>query len=82
MPPKRKKKKKNKDKTKEEVPVPEVPDDGACPGRSSAKPEETGEPTPAADPPGIPDEETEQPKKKKKKKKKKKSKEDPGLEKF
>ena len=79
MPPKRKKKKKSKDKAKEEVPVPEVPDDGARPGSSSAKPEEAGEPTPAADPPGIPNEETEQPKKKKKKKKNKK---DPGLEKF
>ena len=79
MPPKTKKKKKSKDKAKEEVPVPDIPDDGACPGSSSAKPEETGEPTPAADPPGIPDEETEQPKKKKKKKK---NKEDPGLEKF
>ena len=78
MPPKRKKKKKSKDKAKEEVPVPEVPDDGAHPGSSSAKPEEAREPTPAADPSGILDEETEQPKKKKKKKNKK----DPGLEKF
>ena len=79
MPPKKKKKKKSKDKAKEEVPVLEAPDDGACPGSSSAKLEETVEPTPAADPSGIPDEETEQPKKKKKKKKDKK---DPGLEKF
>ena len=79
VPPKRKKKKKSKDKAKEEVPVLDRPDDGARPGSSSAKPEGTGGPTPAADPPGIPDEETEQPKKKKKKKK---NKEDPGLEKF
>ena len=79
MPPKKKKKKKSKDKAKEEVPVPEVPDDGARPGSSLAKLEEAVEPTPAADPPGIPDQETEQPKKKKKKKKDKK---DPGLEKF
>ena len=78
MPPKRKKKKKSKDKAKEEAPAPEVPDDGAHPGSSSAKPEEAGEPTPAADPLRIPDEETEQPRKKKKKKNKK----DPGLEKF
>ena len=79
MPPKRKKKKKSKDKAKEEAPVPDIPDDGAHPSSSLAKLEEPGEPTPAADPPGIPDEETEQPKKKKKKKKNKK---DPGLEKF
>ena len=79
VPPKKKKKKKSKDKTKEEVPVPEVPDDGACLSSSSAKPEETIEPASPADPSGIPDEETEQPKKKKKKKKNKK---DPGLEKF
>ena len=79
VPPKKKKKKKSKDKAKEEVPHPEVPDNGACPGSSSAKPEEAAEPMPAADPSGVPDEETEQPKKKKKKKKNKK---DPGLEKF
>ena len=80
MPPKKKKKKKkSKDKAKEEVPHPEVPDDGACPGSSSAKPEDTTEPMPATDPSGVPDEETEQPKKKKKKKKDKK---DPSLEKF
>ena len=78
MPLKRKKKKKSKDKAKEEVPIPDIPDDGAHPGSSSAKPEEPGEPTLAADVPGIPDEETEQPKKKKKKKKK----EDPGLKRF
>ena len=78
MRPKRKKKKKSKDKAKEEAPTPEIPDDGARPGSSSARPEEAGEPTPAADPPGILDEETEQPKKKKKKKNKK----DPGLKKF
>ena len=79
VPPKKKKKKKSKDKAKEEVPHPEVPDDGACLGSSSAKPEKTVEPTPAADPSGVPDEETEQPKKKKKKKKDKK---DPDLKKF
>ena len=77
----RRKKKKNKDKSKEEVPVPDVPDDGARPSSSSAKPEEAMEPASAADPSGIPDEETEKPKKKKKKKKKK-HKKDPGLEKF
>ena len=80
FPPKKKKKKKNKDKSKEEVPVPDVPDDGAHPSSSSAKPEEAMEPASAADPSGIPDEETEKPKKKKKKKKKHKK--DPGLEKF
>ena len=69
---------KDKNKTKEKVPDPEIPDDGARPGSSSAKPEEAVEPSPAADPSGIPDEETEQPKKKKKKKNKK----DPDLEKF
>ena len=79
VPPKKKKKKKSKDKANEEVPFPEVPDDGARLSSSSPKPEETIEPTSAADPSGIPDEETEQPKKKKKKKKDKK---DPGLEKF
>ena len=66
-------------KQRKRFPVPEVPDDGAHPSSSSAKPEETIEPTSAADLSGIPDEETEQPKKKKKKKKDKK---DPGLEKF
>ena len=76
--PKKKKKKKSKDKAKEKVTHPEVPDDRARPGSSSAKPEETTEPVPAADPSGVPDEETEQPKKKKKKKDKK----DPSLEKF
>ena len=79
VPPKKKKRKKSKDKAKEEVSHLEVPDDGACPGSSSAKPEEAVEPTPAADPSGVLDEETEQPKKKKKKKKDKK---DPDLEKF
>ena len=79
VPPKKKKKKKSKDKAKEEIPHPEAPDDGAHPGSSSARPEEAIEPTPAADPSGVPDEETEQPKKKKKKKKNKK---DPDLEKF
>ena len=79
MPPKKKKKKKSKDKAMEEVPHPEVPDDVACPGSSSAKPEETIEPMPAAVPSGIPEDETEQPKKKKKKKKDKK---DADLEKF
>ena len=69
VPPKRKKKKKNKDKAKEEVPIPKIPDDGAHPSSSSAKPEEAVEPTPAADPSGIPDKETEQPKKKKKRRK-------------
>ena len=80
LPPKKKKKRKNKDKSKEEIPVPDVPDDGAHPSSSSAKPEEAIEPALAGDPSGIPDEETEKPKKKKKKKKK--HKEDPGLEKF
>ena len=79
VPPKKKKKKKSKDKSKEEVPDPEVPDDGARPGSSSAKPEEAVEPKPAAGPSGVPDEETKQPKKKKKKKKHKK---DPDLERF
>ena len=79
VPPKKKKKKKSKDKSKEEVLDPEVPGDGACPGSSSAKPEEVVEPTPAADPSGIPDQETKQPKKKKKKKKNKK---DPDLKRF
>ena len=79
MAPKKKKKKKSKDKANEEVPILEVPDDGARPGSSSAKPKEAIKPTLAADPPGILDEETEQPKKKKKKKKDKK---DPGLKKF
>ena len=73
------KKKKNKDKSKEEVPDPEVPDDGAHPGSSSAKPEETVKPKPAADPSGDPDKGAKQPKKKKKKKKQK---EDPDLERF
>ena len=79
MSPKKKKKKKSKDKAKEEIPHPEVPDDGARPGSSLAKPEEAVEPTPAADLSRIPEEETEQPKKKKKKKKDKK---DADLEKF
>ena len=50
VPPKKKKKKKDKNKTKEKVPDPEIPDDGARPGSSSAKPEEAVEPSPAADP--------------------------------
>ena len=79
VPPKKKKKKKSKDKSKEEVPDPDVPDDGAHPGSSSAKPEEAVEPKPAAGPSGVLDEETKQPKKKKKKKKHKK---DPDLERF
>ena len=79
--PLKKKKKKNKDKSKEEIPVPDVPDDGARLSSSSAKPEEAMGPMLATDLPGIPDEETEKPKKKKKKKKKK-HKEDPGLKKF
>ena len=79
MPPKKKKQKKSKDKSKEEVPNLEVPDDGAHPGSSSPKPEEAVEPKLAADPSGVPDEETKQPKKKKKKKKNKK---DPDLERF
>ena len=79
-PPKKKKKKKSKDKSLEEVPHPGVPDDGARPSSSTAEPEvEAVEPTPAAVPSGIPEEETEPPKKKKKKKKDKK---DPQLEKF
>ena len=77
VPPKKKKKKKDKDKLKEEVPDPEVPDDRVRPGSSSAKPEETVKPKPAADPFGDPDEGAKQPKKKKKK-----WKEDPDLEKF
>ena len=78
-PPKKTKKKKDKDKLKEEVPDPEIPDDGACLGSSSAKPEETAEPKPAADRSGDLDKGAKQPKKKKKKKKRK---EDPDLERF
>ena len=79
-PPKKKKKKKSKDKSLEEVPHPEVPDDGARPSSSMAEPEvKAVEPTPAAVPSGILEEETEPLKKKKKKKKDKK---DPDLEKF
>ena len=73
VPPK-KKKKKDKDRSKEEIPDPEIPDDGARPGSSSAKPEETVKPKPAAGPSGDPDEGAKQPKKKKKKKKQKKQK--------
>ena len=80
VPPKKKKKKKDKDRLKEEVPDPEIPDDGACPGSSSAKLEEIVKPKPAAGPSGDPDEGAKQPKKKKKKKKKRK--EDPDLERF
>ena len=80
VPPKKKKKKKDKDRSKEEVPDPEIPDDGAHPGSSSAKPEETIKPKLAAGPSGDPDEGAKQPKKKKKKKKK--WKEDPDLERF
>ena len=78
VPPK-KKKKKDKDRSKEEVPDPEIPDDGVCPGSSSAKPEETVKPKLAAGPSRDPDEAAKQPKKKKKKKKRK---EDPDLERF
>ena len=81
VPPKKKKKKKDKDRSKEEVPDPEIPDDGVRPGSSSAKPEETVNPKPAAGPSGDPDEGAKQPKKKKKKKKHKKQK-DPDLERF
>ena len=81
VPPK-KKKKKDKDRSKEEVPDPEIPDDGARPGSSSAKPEETVKPKPAAGPSGDLDEGAKQPKKKKKKKKQKKQKEDLDLERF
>ena len=82
VPPKKKKKKKDKDRSKEEVPDLEIPDDGVCPGSSSAQPEETVKPKPAAGPSGDPDEGAKQPKKKKKKKKQKKQKEDPDLERF
>ena len=78
VPPKKKKKKKDKDRSKEEVPDLEIPDDGAHPGSSSAKPEETVKPKPAAGPSRDPDEGAKQPKKKKKKKRK----EDPDLERF
>ena len=73
-PPKKKKKKKDKDRSKGEVPDPVIPDDGVCPGTSSAKPEEAAKPKPATGPSRDPDEEAEEPKKKKKKKKQKKQK--------
>ena len=55
-PPKKKKKKKDKGRSKEEVPDPVIPDDGVCPGTSSAKPEEAVKPKPATGPSGDPDE--------------------------
>ena len=75
VPPK-KKKKKDKDRLKEEVPDLEIPDDGVRPGSSSARPEETVKPKPAAGPSGNLDEGAKQPKKKKKQK------EDLDLERF
>ena len=77
-PKKKKKKKKDKDRSKEEVPDLEMPDDGVRLGSSSAKPEETVNPEPAAGPSGDPDEGAKQPKKKKKHKKQK----DPDLKRF
>ena len=78
MPPK--KKKKSKDKPMEEVPVLDVPDDGACPSSSTAKPEVVAtKPKQAPAPSGIPEGETKVPKKKKKKKK---DKQEADLEKF